>query len=135
MGLRNLIATENQEQRALVKWIRTQQNIRDCVIKLNNEGKRTLAQGWNLKMMGMCPGASDLFLAYPANGYHGLWLEVKRSKQYPNSARTTEQWLAQEIFLERMKSLGYQGFFCYGWLHGKKLIEDYLSHPALLVSS
>lgn len=123
------IPTENQEQRALVKWIKTHYLIRDYLIKTNNEGKRTPGQGFNLKLMGLCVGASDLFLAYPSTskGYHGLWLEVKRNKKYTPSERRTDTWIAEEMFQERMKKVGFAAEFCYGWIHGKAIIDDYLS--------
>jgi hypothetical protein len=125
-----IIATENQEQRALVKWIRMQPRIRDYVVKLNNEGARTVAQSWNLKLMGMNPGASDLFLAYPSpNGrFHGLWLEVKRNKKYTESEMKTETWMRQAEFILRMVDVGYAGYFCFGWENGKRIIEEYLSY-------
>ena len=125
--IRRLVPTENQEQRALVYWIRLQPKLCDYLIKINNEGKRTHAQGWHLKMMGMCPGASDLFLAVPSNGLHGLWLEIKRNMVYTPSQRRSESWLAEEAFIERVKSVGFGGEFCYGFESGKRIIESYLS--------
>ncbi len=122
----NLRSTESQEQRALVKWIKTQRIFDDLLIKLNNEGKRTDAQGWNLKLLGMSPGASDLFLAYPTRKFHGLWLEVKQNRQYTPSEMAKPSWQAQIKFLERMNSVGFAGHFCYGWEHGKRIIENYL---------
>ena len=46
---------------------------------------------------------------------------------YPPSARKSETWIAQEEWIERMKSIGHAGYFCYGWLDGKRIIEEYLS--------
>lgn len=123
--------SENQEQRALVQWIKLHPKLKDHVMKLNNEGQRTPGQTWNLKMMGLCIGASDLFLAYPvkrANGewYHGLWVEMKRNKKYCPSERSTETWKMQEDFQERMKKMGYAAKFCYGCSDAIKVIERYL---------
>lgn len=124
--IHQLIPSENQEQRALVKWIRMQRIYGDLLIKLNNEGKRTVQQGYHLKLMGMLPGASDLFLAYPTTQHHGLWLEVKQNRRYTPSEMAKPSWLAQQRFLNRMVSVGFSGHFCYGWEHGKRLIESYL---------
>lgn len=96
------------------------------LIKLTNEGIRTVLQGHNLKLMGMLPGASDLFLAYPTQQYHGLWLEIKQNRKYTPSEMTRPTWLNQEKFLSRMISVGFQGHFCYGYEHGIALIESYL---------
>lgn len=74
----------------------------------------------------MRPGVSDLFIFYPTSKYHGLFLEVKRAKNYTASEKRTDTWIAQEIFLDTVKSVGYAGQFCYGWSHGKSIIEEYL---------
>jgi len=100
--------------------------IRDYFCKNNNEGKRTQAQGWNLKLMGLRPGVSDLAIFYPTKTYHGLWLEVKCNKHYSPSARKTDTWLQQEEWIERMKRVGFAGEFCYGFMDGKRIIDEYL---------
>lgn len=132
--LKKTVPTENQEQRALVKWIKLQPKLRELILKIDNEGERTQAQGWHAKMMGLMPGASDLFLAVPVisprfkHGFRaGLWIEMKRAMRYPPSKRMTDTWLAQETFQERMKSVGYAAKFCYGWEDGVQAIERYLA--------
>jgi len=118
--------SENQEQRALVKWLSYHPLLKDFYCKNNNEGLRTRGQGWNLKLMGLRPGVSDLLIYYPTKTYHGLWLEMKRAKNYTPSERLTPSWMAQEEFIERVKSVGYAGEMCYGWCNGKEIIERYL---------
>ena len=122
------IPSENQEQRALVKWLSYHPIVREFFCKNNNEGKRTEAQGWNLKLMGLRPGVSDLFIYYPnkSRSLAGLWLEVKRNKKYSPSERKTDTWIAQEKFIESVKSVGFAGEFCYGWIDGKRIIDAYL---------
>ncbi len=127
--IRQLIATEFQEQVALVQWMNMQPRIRDFVIKLNNEGKRTPLQGHNLNRLGMHKGASDIFLAFPTREFRGLWLEVKRNKKYTPSERNTDTWKDEELFQLKMKSVGYDAHFCYGWEHGVSIIESYLWVP------
>lgn len=120
------IPTENQEQRALVKWLSLHPVLKDLFCKNNNEGQRTAGQTWNLKLMGLRPGVSDLTVFYPTNKFHGLFLEVKRNMSYPPSARKSETWIKQKEWIDRMNSIGYYGSFCYGWEHGVKIIEEYL---------
>jgi len=120
------IPSENQEQRALVKWLSYHPIVRNFYCKNNNEGKRTEQQGFNLKLMGLRPGVSDILIYYPTNTYHGLFLEVKRNKKYTPSEMKTATWIAQEEFLKLVKSVGYHGAVCYGWEEGKKIIEAYL---------
>jgi hypothetical protein len=123
-----VIPTEKQEQRALVKWLSLHPQLKDYYCKNNNEGKRTPQQTHNLKLEGLRPGVSDLFIPYPSRTgkYPGLWLEVKRNMHYPPSAKKTTTWLQQIEWIERMKSVGFAGEFCYGWEAGKKIIETYL---------
>lgn len=86
-------------------------------------------QTWNLKLMGLRPGVSDLFIPYPSKSgkYSGLWLEIKRAMKYPPSAKKTNSWVQQEIWIERMKTVGFDGHFCFGWVNGKEIIETYLN--------
>lgn len=121
------IPSENHEQRALVRWMSYHPIVRDYFCKNNNEGKRTEAQGHNLKLMGLRPGVSDLFVYYPSHGLSGLWLEVKRNKKYTKSERSTSTWIAQERFIENVISVGYAGSFCYGMEDGIRIIKEYLS--------
>lgn len=120
------ISNEAQEQRALVKWMSFHPIVRDYFCKNNNEGKRTEAQGWNLKLLGLRAGVSDLAIFYPTTTYHGLWLEMKRNMNYPPSAKRSPTWILQEEWLERMRSVGFAGEFCYGFEDGKRIIEEYL---------
>ena len=126
MAKKHQIPSEAQEQRALVKWMSLHPVLRDFFCKNNNEGKRTEAQTWQLKLLGLRPGVSDLFIPFPTKTYHGLWLEIKRDMGYPPSARKTQTWLQQEEWIERMKSVGYAGYFCYGHEDGREIINRYL---------
>lgn len=121
-----MIPSEREEQLALVKWLSYHNILRDFFCKNDNEGKRSPLQGHLLKLMGLRPGVSDLFIYYPTKTYPGLWLEVKRNKKYTKSERSTPTWKAQEDFHEKVKSVGYAAYFCYGWLNGAEIIENYL---------
>ena len=126
MTVVSLVPSENQEQRALVKWLNFHPVLKDFFCKNDNEGKRTPAQGWNLKLMGLRPGVSDLFIYYPSGKFHGLWLEIKRNMRYTPSQMKTDTWVAQEKFQSIVKSVGFDAHFCYGFEHGKRIIESYL---------
>lgn len=126
MAMKLVVPTERQEQRALVKWLRLHPILKDFFCKNNNEGKRTEAQTWHLKLEGLTPGVPDLFIYYPNQTKHGLWLEMKRNMSYPPSAKKNASWALQEAFIERVKNVGYAGSFCFGWEDGKKIIEEYM---------
>lgn len=111
---------EAQEQIALLKWIHLQPKIRDYVISIPNEGMRSKRLGQKMVLMGLSKGASDIFIAYPANGYHGMWMELKRV----SDSRVTA---SQVGFLDRMNKIGYATALCFGWIEGKEAIESYLA--------
>ncbi len=56
---------------------------------------------------GMKKGKPDIFWPVARQGFHGLWIELKRRK---DSKTTVEQlWWAREL-----KRQGYSHFFCKG---------------------
>ncbi len=120
-------ASERVEQKALVRYLNCHPVLKNYFCKNDNEGKRTPIQGYNLKLMGLRPGLSDLFIYYPTAIHHGLFLEIKRNMSYSKSSRSTPCWVAQERFLDVVRGVGYAGEFCYGWENGKDIIERYIS--------
>lgn len=119
--------SEDREQIALVTWCRYQPALKNKVIKINNEGIRKPWYVEKLKAMGMLRGTSDLFIARPTGGFHGLWIEIKRARHYTPSEMRSDTWLAQEAFLQEMRDAGYAGHFAYGCQHGIELIKSYLA--------
>jgi len=121
-------ALEYVEQMALVTWLKHHRILKDYVIKIDNEGKRTPRQGVFAKQMGMHPGASDIFIAYPSpNGiFAGLFLEMKRNKQYTPSERQKPSFLAQSEFISTMRGVGYCASFCYGFEDAVRIVENYM---------
>lgn len=120
------IPKEYVEQAALVKWLSFHPKLKNYFLKIDNEGKRTPTQGAHAKRMGLRVGAADLFIAWPTRSYKGLWLEMKRNKRYTPSEMQKPSWVAQNAFMESMKSVGYDAHFCYGFIDGKNIIESYL---------
>lgn len=117
---------EWREQAAVVKWCKSHPLIAKDVVRIENERKRNMAQANVAKMMGLHPGATDLFISYPCNGYHGMWLEMKQDRIYTPSDRRKPSWLAQEAFIERKRKQGYAADFAFGAKHGIMLISKYL---------
>ncbi len=122
-----IIPPERVEQEALVEWLSYHPLLKNFFHKTNNEGKRTALQGHRLVKQGLRTGVSDLFIYYPVAEYNGLWLEVKRNKNYTLSEKSTDTWKAQEKFIDCVKSVGFAAHFCYGWLDGKNHVENYLN--------
>ena len=107
----------------------------DYFCKIDNEGYRKIIVKngkevpvglFHASAMGLRAGVSDLFIYYPTNRFHGMWIELKRNMNYPPSARHSDTWQAQVKFQEQVKSKNYHAVTCYGWEHAKKEIEEYL---------
>jgi hypothetical protein len=98
---------ESDEQIAAMDWLRLQHpKIAEHTLHIGNERKSSFYAGQIMKRMGVLKGASDLFIAWPAKEYHGLFIEVK--------AKTGRATPEQRAFIERMVSVGYYGCICYG---------------------
>jgi hypothetical protein len=103
MGLKK----EAKVQKAFLQWLKLQHpEVRDYVVKIDNEGKRSYGGHAIAKSLGLHAGASDLLIAYPYQGYAGLWLEVKPEdwKPYQTAKKTLER---QMEFLDKMRGAGY----------------------------
>src|SRR5271154_6219508 len=104
---------EFEEQKALVQWL--------CLKKIPhfaipNGGRRNLQEAKKLKISGVRPGVSDLFIMVP-NKYHaGLFIEMKKQK----NGEISED---QEQFIEQAIELGYCAVACNGWDEAKELTE------------
>ena len=106
-------------QIALFEWISYQKDLRDHVLHIPNEGKRSWVYGKQLKMMGLRKGASDIFVALPRNGYHGAWIELKTEKGKPTKE--------QVQFLEDMKKVGYFTYVSYGLNDAMEIVKWYIN--------
>ncbi len=99
--------SESNEQIAAMDWLRLQHpKIAEHTLHIGNERKATYYAGYIMKRMGVLKGASDLFMAWPSGGYHGLFIEVKSLVGKP----TPEQ----RAFIQRMVDVGYYACICYG---------------------
>ena len=128
-----LVPLEAQEQEALIRWAqyynfddhnRKIHKISDYLFAIPNGGLRDKRTGRRLKLQGVKAGASDLFFAYPCNGKHGLFIEMKRQ----GTGKLTK---AQQEFMEQCRSVGYASEVAYGWEEAVRIIEDYLKYSMI----
>jgi hypothetical protein len=110
---------EEEEHLAFMQWVKYNPEVRDLIIHIPNEGKRSVHYAQKLKRMGMRKGVSDFFLPLPTTKHHGLWIELKRFK---GSRETPEQ----KEWIQRMRSMKYKAEFAYGCDHAKQILIDYL---------
>ncbi len=85
---------------------------------IGNERKASYFAGFIMKKMGVLKGASDLFMAWPNQGFHGLFIEVKSKIGKP----TPEQ----KAFIQRMRDAGYKAEICYGAEEVINTMQEYL---------
>ncbi len=113
--------TESNEQIAAMDWLRLQHpKIAEYTLHIGNERKATYYAGYIMKRMGVLKGASDIFMAWPNGGYHGLFIEVKSKIGKP-----TPEQLA---FINRMNGVGYLAKICYGADEVISTIKEYLGY-------
>ncbi|MCK5346358.1 MAG: VRR-NUC domain-containing protein, partial [Candidatus Heimdallarchaeota archaeon] len=71
---------EHQIQVGLFQWIDLQMNVYPALknaFAIPNGGSRNDIEAKNLKNEGVRSGVPDVCLAYPSNGFHGLFIEHK----------------------------------------------------------
>lgn len=120
--LRHNIATEHQEQVSLFKWARTMQGIYpqlNMLFAIPNAGKRSITTGKRFVKEGLSKGFPDIGFLCPRQGYHGLFIEMKRVK---DSYASKEQ----KAWIEKLNNQGYLAVVCKGWEEAKEVIERYL---------
>ena len=83
-----------------------------------NERKCSLVEGKILKRMGVTAGHADLFLAVPANGKCGLYIELK-----VGDGKLSKE---QKAFLARKIMRGYEAVAVWGADAAKEVIKTYL---------
>lgn len=114
--------SESNEQIATMDWLRAQHpKIALHTLHIGNERKATYYAGYIMKRMGVLKGASDLFMAWPNGGYHGLFIELKSKVGKPSPE--------QLAFIERMRGVGYMAKVCYGAEEAIAMMQYYIKLP------
>lgn len=111
--------SEKQEQIALFKRAQHHEICKKYMFHIPNGGFRNFLEGRALKMQGVKPGVPDIFLAYPKNDKHGLFIELKNNKK----SRTS---LSQQEWIAKLNTAGFLAKICYGWEDAWSCIEEYL---------
>lgn len=110
--------TEAEEQERLFEWCK----LNDIpMIHIPNERKCSAAVAAALIRQGMQKGFPDNFIPIAAGKYHGLFIELKRSKR-SLSRKSPEQ----RAWVDRLSKQGYKAMFCYGASEAEKAISEYL---------
>ena len=114
--------TEDQEQIDLVNWARMQEKkypeLR-MLFHIPNGGSRGKAEAGRFRAMGVRAGVPDLCLPVPRGGWHGLYIELKRTKGGRVSAD-------QKAWLDALREQGYAAAVCHGWEDAARIILWYI---------
>ena len=104
--------TESQEQKSLFKWWRVYSRHAPHLVMYHipNGGRRDAITGARLKAEGVVAGVPDIFLAVPRQGFHGLYVELKRQKG--GSLESSQEYRVE---------------VCMGWWEAREAIENYLT--------
>lgn len=113
--------TEDQEQTRLATWL-DKQNIPFHAIP--NGGSRHLLEAIKLKRCGVKKGVPDLFITVPIHPYHGLYIEMKRTK---NSVVSEDQL----YWIDKLNKIGYLAEIAYGFEQAKLIVNSYLKNNVI----
>ena len=116
------IPQEKDEQVALMKWAVLSAGRRPelrLIYHIPNGGSRNAIEARHLKAQGVKAGVPDICLPVARQGYHGLYIELKRQK----GGRVSE---AQQDWIDRLNEQGYLARVCAGFREAVKVIDEYL---------
>lgn len=118
--------SEEQEQITLFEWAETMTytypDLR-WLYHVPNGGSRGTAEAGRFKAMGVKSGVPDVALDIPRGGFHGLRVEMKRTK----GGKLSD---AQREWIDHYNAIGYRAVVCHGWQEAAKAIEEYLKREA-----
>jgi hypothetical protein len=119
---------EEITQSAICKWLSLQhRHVFEHVIKIDNEGIRSIQGHKRAVHMGLHKGASDLFIAWPTLKHYGLFMEIKPDGwKGPRNKKEAERIEEQLYFIGKMNKKGYYAKLIVGIDQGINLIQRYL---------
>lgn len=109
-----VVPTEREEQERVIAWA-DNHPVAHVLHAIPNGQYR---KGQRLEP-GLRPGVPDLFLPIASDGYHGLYIELKR----------TVAWKVddfQRLWIDKLRANGYQAVICRGADMAIAQIETYL---------
>lgn len=128
--------TEHGEQSALFLWanlnvakypmLRWMHAIPNGGSRGDN-AKSRMIRGAQMKAEGVKQGVADVFLPCPINGWHGLYIEMKKPDQRPKREGSKGGLSDDQIlFKEHCNLHGYGWIVCYSWEEAARTIVQYL---------
>ncbi len=92
--------------------------------------KMTIGQAVQHKALQSGSAYPDVFIAEARHGYHGLYLELKRDVKEvfkkDGSLLSNPHIREQAAMMDRLNKKGYKALFACGFLHAKRVVDEYL---------
>jgi hypothetical protein len=125
-----MVKKEQSLQRAVCDYIRYQYPDVMFNSDLSGATKLTMGQAVQLKNLRSNRGYPDLVIYEPRNGYHGLFIELKKEgeKLYKKNGEFVSEHVAEQY--QCMRKLIERGYYCHcaiGFEQAKILIDGYLA--------
>ena len=114
--------SEAEEQKIIFRWAEYSKGTHpelSLMFAVPNGGSRNRIEAHNLKLEGVKAGVPDICLPVPCGAYHGLYIELKRTKGGVISD-------AQKEWIEMLNARGYLAVVAKGATEAIKVITDYL---------
>lgn len=91
--------------------------------------KSRAIRGGQMKAEGVKPGIADIFLPWPRDGWHGLYIEMKKPSEKPKR-QTSRGGLSDDQIEYRTHchTVGYGWCVCYSWQEAVAIIKQYLGY-------
>ena len=117
--------SEYEHQKSFIDYIRAAYPKYEKLTRLSLNGIPLPRSSFGMiiamaKKAGMVKSESDLFIAVPANGYHGLFIEMKK----PGGVLSDEQ----RKYLDTVASMGYAAHACYSDKEAIRVFENYINN-------
>lgn len=115
---------ESNLQQGCVKWFRLQYpHLAKLLVAVPNGGYRNAREAGRMKAEGIVPGASDLLLLVPRNGYGCLGIEMK--------AGPGRQTTSQKQWQERFEAGGNKYVLCRNAEEFVNEVRKYLNNNSI----
>ena len=114
--------TEHEEQVALMRLVEMHKGRwpeLGMLFAVPNGGNRNIVTAKKLKAEGVKRGVPDLCLPVPRNGYHGLFVEMKKQKGGTVSKEQAD-WIGN------LQDQGYKACVCKGAAAAWEVIQEYM---------
>jgi len=117
------VLTEQKEQELLFTWAASNESRwpeLELLFAIPNGLRISIGAALKARRAGLKAGVPDVCLPVPRNGYHGLFIELKRVKGGRLSPEQAE-------WLRGLEEHGYKCVVAAGFEAARRAIEDYLS--------